>query len=66
MGKQNSETPKYVNRLMEFVEENGYIPTVFNAYNKIVYDDIAPCLLLNCGSPSGKNSVMVVTQIEEK
>lgn len=65
MEKKSKETTKYVNSLMEFIDEKGYVPKFFNAYNKIAYDDIAPCLLLNCGSPSGKSSIMVVTQIED-
>ena len=66
MGKQDNKTPKYVNSLMEFIEEKGYVPEMFNAYNKIAYDDgIVPCLLANCGFPSGKNSVMLITRIEE-
>lgn len=50
---------KYEKRLEEFIAEHGYIPKIFNAYNKKEYCDYIPCLTANC-YPSGKSAVMII------
>lgn len=59
MAKGNREKTKYEKRLEEFIKENGYVPRLFNAYNKKAYHDYVPCLTAN-PYPSGKSSVMVI------
>ena len=65
MKKQDCEKPKYLIQLEKFIEENGYIPRLFCAYNKKAYSDYVPCITANC-YPSGKSSVMVIEIEEEK
>ena len=43
----------------EFIEENGYIPEMFNPYNKAEVKDIAPTQTTYCGSTTSSGSVLV-------
>ena len=43
----------------EFIEENGYIPEMFNPYNKAEVKDIAPTQTIQCGSTTSSSSVLV-------
>ena len=45
-------------RYNEFIEENGYVPEMFVAYNKTEIKDIAPTLTGQCSSPSGSSAVL--------
>lgn len=42
----------------EFIEENGYIPEMFVAYNKQELHDVAPTLTGQCSCPSGSSAVL--------
>lgn len=45
-------------RYNEFIEENGYVPEMFVAYNKTEIKDVAPTLTGQCSSPSGSSAVL--------
>ena len=42
----------------EFIDENGYIPEMFVAYNKQEVHDVAPTLTGQCSCPSGSSAVL--------
>lgn len=49
----------YVSRkYSEFIEEKGYVPEMFVAYNKTEIKDVAPTLTGQCSSPSGSSAVL--------
>lgn len=49
----------YVSRKYgEFIDENGYIPEMFVAYNKQEVHDVAPTLTGQCSCPSGSSAVL--------
>ena len=51
--------PDYVSRRYnEFIEEKGYVPEMFVAYNKTEIKDVAPTLTGQCSSPSGSSAVL--------
>lgn len=53
------DKPDYVSRRYnEFIEENGYVPEMFVAYNKTEIKDVAPTLTGQCSSPSGSSAVL--------
>lgn len=45
-------------RYNEFIEEKGYVPEIFVAYNKTEIKDVAPTLTGQCSSPSGSSAVL--------
>ena len=45
-------------RYNEFIEEKGYVPEMFVAYNKTEIMDVAPTLTGQCSSPSGSSAVL--------
>ena len=45
-------------RYNEFIEEKGYVPEMFVAYNKTEIKDVAPTLTGQCSSPSGTSAVL--------
>ena len=45
-------------RYKEFIEEKGYIPEMFVAYNKQEVADIAPTITGQCSCPSGSSAVL--------
>lgn len=45
-------------RYNEFIEEKGYVPEMFVAYNKTEVKDVAPTLTGQCSSPSGSSAVL--------
>lgn len=45
-------------RYNEFIEEKGYVPEMFVAYNKTEIKDVAPMLTGQCSSPSGSSAVL--------
>ena len=45
-------------RYNEFIEEKGYVPEMFVAYNKTEIKDVAPTLTGQCSSPSGSSAVV--------
>ena len=65
MKKQVEKETVYEERLLEFIKEHGYIPKVFNSYNKTDCKEYVPCLATNCGYPSGKSSVLVISIVED-
>lgn len=53
------DKPDYVSRRYnEFIEEKGYVPEMFVAYNKTEIKDVAPTLTGQCSSPSGSSAVL--------
>ena len=49
----------YVSRKYgEFIDEKGYIPEMFVAYNKQEVHDVAPTLTGQCSCPSGSSAVL--------
>lgn len=53
-GKQDYVSRRY----NEFIEEKGYVPEMFVAYNKTEIKDVAPTLTGQCSSPSGSSAVL--------
>ena len=49
-------------RYREFIEQNGYIPKNFVAYNKMEVEDIAPTLTGQCSCPSGSSAVLMMEE----
>lgn len=45
-------------RYNEFIEEKGYVPEMFVAYNKTEIKDVVPTLTGQCSSPSGSSAVL--------
>lgn len=45
-------------RYNEFIEEKGYVPEMFVAYNKTEIKNVAPTLTGQCSSPSGSSAVL--------
>jgi DNA (cytosine-5)-methyltransferase 1 len=44
----------------EFVEQNGYVPEMFVAYNRMEVKDLAPTLTGQCCSASGSSAVLKI------
>ena len=44
----------------EFYKKNGYIPKMFNPYNKAEIVDVAPCITANCGSECSSAAVLII------
>ena len=55
---EEDKTDYVSRRYNEFIEENGYVPEMFVAYNKTEIKDIAPTLTGQCNSPSGSSAVL--------
>lgn len=55
---EEDKTDYVSRRYNEFIEENGYIPEMFVAYNKTEIKDVAPTLTGQCSSPSGSSAVL--------
>lgn len=56
-----AEKQDYVSRrYSEFIEEKGYMPEMFVAYNKTEVKDVAPTLTGQCHSASGSSAVLKV------
>ena len=52
----------YVNKkYREFVDENGYVPDMFNPYHKTEVKEIAPTQTTYCGSTTSSATVLVNT-----
>ncbi len=49
-------------RYKEFIEEKGYIPKSFVAYNKSEIKDIAPTLTCHCACMSGSSAVLMMEE----
>ncbi len=61
--EQGKGSKEYVaRRYKEFIEEKGYIPEMFVAYNKMDVDDIAPTLTGQCSSASGSSAVLMMEE----
>jgi len=54
------ENQKFVqDKYNEFIKENGYIPSMFNPYNKTEINDIAPTQTTQCGSTTSSATVLI-------
>lgn len=42
----------------EFVEENGYVPELFNPYNKAEISDVCPTITTQCGGSTSSSTVL--------
>lgn len=61
--EQGKGSKEYVaRRYKEFIEEKGYIPEMFVAYNKMEVDDIAPTLTGQCSSALGSSAVLMMEE----
>ena len=50
---------KYIaSKYQDFIEKNGYIPELFNPWNKKEVTDITPTQTANCGSNSASSTVL--------
>ncbi len=58
MEKKRSSKEYVARRYKEFIEEKGYIPEMFVAYNKQEVADIAPTITGQCSCPSGSSAVL--------
>lgn len=55
---EEDKTDYVSRRYNEFIEEKGYVPEMFVAYNKTEIKDVAPTLTGQCSSPSGSSAVL--------
>ncbi len=53
-------------KYQEFYEKYGYIPEMFNPYNKTEIKDIAPCITTNCGNEGSSAAVLIIEKIKEE
>ena len=44
----------------EFYDKHGYVPPMFNPYNRAEVEDIAPCLATNCGCITVSSTVLII------
>ena len=58
MEKKRGSKEYVARRYKEFIEEKGYIPEMFVAYNKQEVADIAPTITGQCSCPSGGSAVL--------
>lgn len=58
MEKKRGSKEYVARRYKEFIEEKGYIPEMFVAYNKQEVADIAPTITGQCSCPSGSSAVL--------
>ena len=58
MEKKHRSKEYVARRYKEFIEEKGYIPEMFVAYNKQEVADIAPTITGQCSCPSGSSAVL--------
>ena len=58
MEKKRGSKVYVARRYKEFIEEKGYIPEMFVAYNKQEVADIAPTITGQCSCPSGGSAVL--------
>lgn len=61
---EEDKTDYVSRRYNEFIEEKGYVPEMFVAYNKTEIKDVAPTLTGQCSSPSGSSAVLKL-EVEE-
>ena len=54
----SDRTPGIPLKQREFIDEKGYIPEMFVAYNKQEVHDVAPTLTGQCSCPSGSSAVL--------
>lgn len=47
------------NKYKNFIEENGYIPDMFNPYNNAEIKDIAPTQTTQCGSTTSSATILI-------
>ena len=53
-------------KYIEFYKKNGYIPKMFNPYNKAEIHDIAPAITTQCGSTTSSAAVLIIESEVEK
>lgn len=57
---KNATKQSYVeSKYKEFINENGYMPDMFNPYNKTEIKDIAPTQSTQCGSTTSSATVLI-------
>lgn len=66
MEKKRGSKEYVARRYKEFIEEKGYIPEMFVAYNKQEVADIAPTITGQCSCPSGSSAVLKLETDEVK
>lgn len=50
----------------EFIEKNGYVPSIFNPWNMKHITDFSPTLTTGCGSPSNRNGLIIIDELINK
>lgn len=54
-----------VKKYKEFIDKEGYIPTMFNPYNCTEITDVTPTLTSYCGSTTSSATVLIIESEEE-
>ena len=62
-GQQPSENQFVMSKYKSFVEENGYVPEMFNPYNQQEIFDTSPTLSTQCGSMTTSAAVLISQQL---
>lgn len=58
------EEDSYVEKkYKQFINENGYVPEVFQPYNSYEVTDVAPTVLASCGNPGGISSITIKSNL---
>ena len=50
-------------KYQEFYAKNGYVPEMFNPYNKAEITDIAPCITTHCANECSSAAVLIIEKI---
>lgn len=53
-------------KYIEFYKKNGYIPEMFNPYNKTEIINVAPAITTQCGSTTSSAAVLIIESEVEK
>ena len=65
MIQPNKEETFVENKYEEFIKEKGYVPEMFNPYNKTEIQELAPTQTSCCGSNTSSSTVLVKNKENE-
>ena len=61
--KVENENSFVQEKMQEFIEKNGYLPTYFNPYNSSEIIDVAPAQTTQCGGSTNSSTVLISEKI---
>ncbi|MFY8263043.1 hypothetical protein ACOT7R_09105 [Clostridium perfringens] len=51
-----------IKKYKKFINENNYIPKMFNPYNCTEITDFAPTITTQCGSTTSSSTILIVEE----